>query len=129
MMPSESELDGIRADLQAALFDTTCNILERTVANTGQGGTRESWGTASGGTAIPCRIEAFASKGASSFRGNEILTGGRIMDFSQWVVTMPYDTVVDVENRVEVNGNTYNIIVCDNGKSWDVDTRLIVEKI
>ena len=124
----DSELTLMRAEIEALLPDTA-NILEVSRVSDGQGSYTDSWGTATGGTAVACRLDAAASAGISNFQGNEVMRGGAIQPYGRWVVTFPYDTTITTENRVEINTRTFNVIADDDKKSWQLDVRVIVEQL
>lgn len=123
-MLSVSDLQYMR-DTVEQLFPDTCNILSVTRTSDGQGGFVETWGTA--GTAIACRIDSATSK--SGFIGlSDVLSGGAIQESTKWMLSLPYDTTVNINNRIEVSGYTYNISALDLGKSWNSEVRLVLER-
>ena len=123
-MLSVSDLQFMR-DAIVQLLPDTCYILTASVASDGQGGQVETWGTA--GTTV-CRIDAAASK--SGFIGQTDSLGAvAIQESTKWMLSLPHDTVVTLNDRVSVNGYTYNITAADLGKSWNGEVRLVVERI
>ena len=123
-MLSASDLEYMRGAIEQ-LFPDTCYILSATSASDGQGGYTETWGTA--GTSI-CRIDAAASKGG--FIGQfDTITAGAIQESTKWMVSLPHDTTVTLNNRVKINTYEYNIVAADLGKSWNGEVRLVVERI
>ena len=124
-MLSASDIEYMRGAVEQ-LFPDTCNILSLTQVADGQGGFTETWGTA--GTSIPCRIDSAASKGG--FIGmSDAVSGGAIQESTKWMVSLPHDTTVTTDDRIEANGYTYNITAADLGKSWNAEVRLVVERI
>lgn len=121
-----SELEQMRSDINELLPDTG-NILSVTRTSDGQGGWSDSWGTVT--ASVPCRIDAAASSGISNFQGNEIPRGGAVQAFGRWVATLPYNISIAVENRLECNGRTFNIIAVDTNKSWALNIRAILEQV
>jgi hypothetical protein len=127
-MLSSREMLDMRGALESLMPDT-CHILEVTNTSDGQGGLTQAWGTAVAN--VTCRIDSFLSRGLASMRGGgEMVVGGALTDFSRWIVSMPYDTAVEVANRIQMSdGSVYNIVSLDTGKSWDLEKRLTVEKV
>lgn len=125
-MPSAAEILRIQQDLEAAVLPDTLYLLARTIARTSQGGTRETWGTA--GTVIG-RIDAYSSKGLSSFKGDEMVAGGAVQSFSRSMLTIPAGADLTVAQRVQSGTVLYNIVAVDIGKSWAMETRAIIEKV
>lgn len=117
MTLSATELAGMREDIETLLPDT-CVIQSKTSTPDGMGGQSESWSAS--GTAN-CRLDRQS--------GNETVAGGAIRPYSQWVLTMPYQTSVTVQNRAEHGGLTYNIVEVNLDKSWPDCVRAIVEQI
>lgn len=124
----DSELTLMRAEIEALLPDTA-NILEVTRVSDGQGGYNDSWGTATGGTAVACRLDAAASAGISNFQGNEVMRGGAVQPYGRWVATLPYNTTITTDNRLEINTRTFNVIALDTNKSWQLNVRVILEQL
>jgi head-tail adaptor len=114
------ELAELRAAV-AELLPDTCNLLAVTRASDGQGGFTEAWGTVTGGTAIPCRLDYV--------RGVNVVIGGAMQPFSGWMLTLPYDATITTAYRVQHNSHTYAVIGVDAGKSWAASVRLLVERI
>lgn len=111
-----------RTVLETSLPDT-CNILEPTTVSDGQGGYTVSWGTATGGSAIACRLDAQLVKQADS------IVGAALQDFFSYTLTLPYSTSITSYNRVEHGGVTYAVASVDADKSWPVSRRCTVERL
>ena len=125
-MPTSAEVARWREDLETASLPDTAYILSVSRSSDSQGGWIDTWGTV---TSAACRLDAYASKGISSFNGNEMLAGGAVQAFGRWVLTLPHGTDVAVSNRVEVGTRTLNVIAVDSGKSWSAEVRCIVEQV
>jgi hypothetical protein len=127
-MLSRRELADIRIATEGLMPDT-CHILSVTNTSDGQGGIVQTWGTAIAN--VRCRIDSFLSRGQASMRGGgEMVTGGAVAEYTRWIVSVPYDTAVGETNRIQMrDGNTYNIISLDEGKSWNAELRVTVEKV
>jgi head-tail adaptor len=116
MLP-DAELAQIRTDLENTLPDT-CNILSGSTTSDGQGGWSETWGTAYQGVA--CRLDFIG--------GRESVAGGALMPYAKAIVTLPQDTVITAQNRIEHDGNTYTVQAVNIG-SWLGVKRATVEKV
>lgn len=115
---STSEIAAMRTTLETALPDT-CNILSVTQTSDGQGGFTEAWGTATAG--IACRLDNTSSR--------ELLSGDAVQHFTGWMLTLPHNTSIAAGNRVEIGGISYNVVGFDDGKSWQLDLRVLLEMV
>jgi len=116
MFPSD-ELIQIKEDLETTLPDT-CNILSLSRASDSQGGWSETWGTAT--LAVSCRVDFIG--------GNEAINSAALLPYSRAIVTLPQDTTITAQNRIEFNSNTYTVQAVNLG-SWLGVKRASVEKI
>lgn len=121
LLPDSTELTQIRNDMEASLMADTCNILEVTQTSDGQGGYTETWGTATGGTAVKCHI--------NSVRAYEEVAGGALQPFHTYILTLPHGTSIVEANRVEVGSTTYNVTSIDSGKTWSACVRAYLERL
>lgn len=119
-MLSSDELSSIRADIALMLPDT-CNLLSASQSPDSYGGVTETWGTVTGGTAVPCRLDYKS--------GTRMLTGGAIQSYTGWMLTLPYSTTITTGYRVQHGGYTYTVKVVEDDKSWKASTRAQVERI
>jgi head-tail adaptor len=119
-MLTNDELTAIRADVVRLLPDT-CNLLTIVRTPDGQGGFTEAWGTATGGTAVPCRLDYV--------RGVKVVIGGALQPFSGWMLTLPYDATITTAYRVQHNSHNYAVIGEDVDKSWKASVRAPVEAL
>jgi len=113
-----AELSTMRSTINELLPDT-CNILTPTNVNDGQGGITTTWGTAS--ASVACRLDKRS--------GQEQITGGAIRPYTEWMLTLPYDTTITSTQRVVVGSSTFNVISVDGDKSWEASIRVILEKV
>jgi hypothetical protein len=127
-MISNRELADMRLALKTLMPDT-CHILSTTNTSDGEGGIVQTWGTAVKN--VRCRLDSFLSAGLASMRGGgEMVAGGAVAEYSRWILSVPHDTAVTEINRIEMHdGNVYNIVSMDSGKSWNAELRLTVEKV
>lgn len=116
---TNAELAQIRADI-ATLFPEMCTILSLTKTSDGEGGWTDSWGTATAN--VPCRID-FGSPSKEQMANNEL------KPFMQGIVSMAYDVVVTEQNRILLNGTTYNVTGVNAGQSWIGTKQVTVQKI
>jgi SPP1 family predicted phage head-tail adaptor len=117
---SDIEIASMRAEIENTVLADTCNILTLTYTADGQGGFTEAWGTSLSG--VSCHIRPM--------KGFEMLSGDGIQVFHRYILTLPYDTAISEANRVEIGGVAYNVMMPpDNGKSWNLDLRLEVERV
>ena len=61
--------------------------------------------------------------------GQEQVAGGAIKPYTEWMLTLPYDTTIASTQRVEVGSSTFNVISVDGDKSWEASIRVILEKV
>lgn len=121
-MLSNAELTAIRADINQLLPDTGYIL---SVSNTpdGAGGVSESVGTAS---TVSYRLDPKTSTYYSD--GSESVKAGALMPFHSFMLTLPYDTNINTNNRFkDKDGNIYNVISVDDPKSWIASVRCMVE--
>lgn len=120
MTPSvtSAELTQMRADILDNLLPDTCNILTVTRTEDGEGGWSESWGTAS--TGVNCRLDGLS--------GRENIAGAAVQPFHSYVLTLPWDTTITTDYRVEYGTVTYEVKSVKTG-SWMVCTRALLEAV
>jgi len=116
---SSSEITSMRNTLEGDALPDTCNILSVTQTGDGQGGFTETWGTATAGVA--CRLDNTSSR--------ELISGDGVKHFTSWMLTLPHNTSIAAGNRVEVSSENYNVVGFDDGKSWALDLRVLLEKV
>ena len=107
MLLSPSELASIRSVRNGFLPDTGI-IYRYALTGDGMGGQAEAW-TAAGTT--NCYVWTREAM------DDEIVSGGQITSRTRWYIEMPYDTVVDARDWIEVNGRTFQVQVVPNDAS------------
>jgi len=117
---STAELEQMRNDVEQ-LFPDTCHILEVTQTSDGAGGLTDSWGTATAGTSIPCRVDYLT--------GREGMTAGALTPYQKAVINLKHDATVTPANRIQVGSYTFSVQSVNNGQSWKSNTSLSVELI
>ena len=117
-MLTDAELSVIRADVARMLPDTGY-VLSLSSVSDGQGGYTDSWGTS--GT-VTYRLDAR--------QGHESVAGAAVQPYHEYTLTLPYTTTLTTLHRFkDASGNTYAVMSVDNGKSWPVSKRAIVERV
>lgn len=119
-MLTASELDAMR-DIEESVMPGTAYILSYGTASDGMGGFTETWGTV--GTAI-CDLWQINRRG-----DREQVAGNQITSQGDWFVTVPWDTVIDARNRVEIAGKTFEVTFVPKDSTWQsalrVEARLL----
>ncbi len=103
---SASELADIRSATET-LFPQSCIISALTEVSDGQGGYTQSW-VASG--TVDCRLIAKA--------GGERMLAGQIAATGSYMLTVPHDAAISVDNRATIDGVNYRVLFIDNVKTW-----------
>lgn len=116
-MLTADELEWMRETAGEAL-PSTCIVMGTAWVSDGMGGGTVTWNAV--GT-VACRLEAQS--------GDERVSGDRKTVFARYRLTMPYDTEVTEQDKVQVDGVTYRVLFVDTGKSWPVVKRLDVERV
>ena len=89
----------------------------------GNGGQEQSY--TSVGTAA-CRISFAGSKSEPTLKDRQI--GGRITPQQEWIVTLAHDANVLETDRLQINGEIYEIISSMRRRSWGITKRLLVKQ-
>ncbi len=119
-MLSNSELTEIRGII-ADLLPDTCNVLTATQTADGFGGMSQSWGTASAN--VSCRLDILSRQSPTS-------TGGAsLREYQETVLSVPYNTTVDKDYRIEHGGFTYNVTATNTDQSWIAVKRVSLERV
>lgn len=113
-MLSAAELAGMRATADRALPDT-CTIQRKTAVSDGGGGTTETW--ADHATGIACRI-------APASGGETGTAGDRVEDETTHVVTLPALTDITEADRLQVDGQVYEVTAVRKRGAWELTRRV-----
>jgi SPP1 family predicted phage head-tail adaptor len=106
---SDAELTDMRA-LADDFFPDTCTIQTRTESVDALGGVTESW--ANTYTSVACRLDpVYAGQGEQI--SNMVLEGE-----SRWMLNIPYDQAISVEDRVIHDSKTYEVTVVIDTQSY-----------
>lgn len=119
-MLTAADLEYMRTSILDLLPDT-CDILELSSTPDGQGGQVETWGTATAGTAVACRLD--------NTGGNEEISGEAVQPFTRWIMSLAYDQTLTEQNRIKHGAYTYNIMSVNNDASWKAVTRAVLERV
>ena len=112
----------MRAQVLARLPDTA---VIQSVANVsdGAGGVTPTWGVGAGGTVL-CRVDPLGQISTESG-----VVASREAMAVRYRVTMPYDAPINVNNRVVIDGDTYEVVSVTIDHSWNVSKRVIVSEV
>lgn len=116
-MLSSTELAGMREAANLTLPDP-CYVLSGTATPDAMGGETVSWGTSA--TTV-CRLDMK--------RGVMQLAGGGVQPFTEYIMTLPYDTTISEANRISHGGITYTVTSVNADISWPVVKRVVVEAL
>jgi SPP1 family predicted phage head-tail adaptor len=105
-------------DSTELLMPDTCNILTLSIVSNDEGGQIETWSTT--GTS-ECRLDMKS--------GSEPVLGGAVQEFTGYVLSIPYDTVINDENRVEIDSVIYAVTSINDGQSWRAVKRVTLEVV
>lgn len=119
-MLSSSELTAMREAI-AQLFPDTCNILTATQAADGYGGIVQTWGTAA--ASVSCRLDVINRQMGIN------VDGASVREYQETVLSIPYNTTIDKDYRVEHGGYTYNVTATNNDQSWIAVKRVMLERV
>ena len=117
-MLSAEELAHMRTGT-GLLMPDTCNLLTLTTTPDGMGGYSEAWGTAAG--TISCRLDI-----TNKMDG---MGGASMREYQATILSVPYNTTIDVNYRVEHGGFTYNVTAVNNDQSWIAVKRVSLERV
>lgn len=120
-MLTNSELAYMREAI-GQLMPDTCNLLTATNTADGSGGITTTWGTAS--ASVVCRMDY--KTGAQQ---SEQLTAFSVRPYSGFMLSVPYNTTINTEYRVEHGGFTYNVKAVNTDQSWIAVKRVVLERV
>jgi len=116
-MLTDADLAYMRSAVSGLMPDR-CNILTPILGSDGQGGQEITWGTVAAN--VPCRLDPGRQL------AGETVQGAAVMPYGYAILTLPYETALVTEQRIEARGMTYNVVSVDTGKSWEVTRRAVV---
>jgi len=122
MIP-DALLTSFRAQVAARLPDT-CVIQARSDTGDGAGGPGTVAYTAVTGGTVACRIDPIKSN------SQDVLQVGRGEHLRvQYQLTAPHDAPVEIDRRLVINGENYEVVSLSAEHSWRVSTRAIIGRI
>ena len=110
-------------DAIGELLPDTCNLLTVTRTPDGMGGNTETWGTAS--SSVSCRVDLESGRTA----GRERLTADALRPYTAYILSIPYDTTITTDYRVEHSGATYAVTSVNTEQSWMAVKRCQLEVV
>lgn len=119
-MLDNTMLTAMRDAIEQLLPDT-CDILSVTNTPDGMGGVTQTWGTAT--ASVPCRVDLMTNA------MNEMVKGAAVNAYPQYMLSVPYDTTIAVENRILHNGITYAVVKINTSQSWKAVGRAVLELV
>lgn len=120
-MLNNSELSYMREAVEQLMPDT-CNLLTATNTADGSGGVTTTWGTAS--ASVACRMDY-----KTDTQQDEKITAFSVRPYSGFMLSIPYNTTINTEYRVEHGGFTYNVQAVNNDQSWIAVKRVVLERV
>lgn len=117
-MLTDKDLAQMRETANAALPDFA-EIQRRTLTPDGYGNATETWEVI---PAVPCRITPDKNKKA------EVEQAGVVTTIADFLVTLPYETVIRATDRLQINGTQYEVIGENPVTSWLV-TKQVKAKV
>ena len=116
-MLTSADIAKMRATADDAL-PQACVLYYNALASDNGGGWTETF-TAAGTT--PCRL--------APLRGDEREIGSRIASEADWMITLPANTVIETDDRIEVAGGTYNVAAVHDRAAWEITRRVETTKV
>jgi hypothetical protein len=116
-----AELEQMRNSI-AELLPDTCDLLSATRTSDGAGGWSDTWGTVSGGSALPCRLD---------FRdpGKEAISNASLTPYKTGVLSLAYDAPISTDYRVQIGGKQFNVTGENTNQSWLTVRQINVERV
>lgn len=118
--PSAGELAQMVADGIKAMPDTAM-ILRPTIVN-GPGGPAQTY--PSTGPTTVCRLSASVLSG-----GSEQLGAGTLVSTMAYTLTVPPGTDIQRQDRIEVGGDTFEVLAIKGAASWNMSDSATMMKI
>ena len=116
---SSAELASIRADIQAAAMDQTCVVQRKTTVDDGLGSKSESWAT------IATTVCGMTQPGAGLLENY----GYKIGSLATWQICLPYGTNVAELDHLIVSGQTLDVQVLLDPRSYPACVMLLASEV
>lgn len=120
MSLTDSELAGMRSTSVEYLAGTAI-IQNQSFVSDGGGGGTASWVAA--GT-VDCRVAPVASSGEG-----EGVEGGRIQPDTEYVFTLPNDTVLSDASRILYGSQVFTVTSLRSPRTWEITRRVEVKEV
>lgn len=91
-----------------------CTIVTVTLVSDSAGGHTETTSTAT----RACRLSP------DNTLASESTIGDRVSAEQRWIVTVPYDAVVAVKDRIEIGTRSFDVVAVDTDRTWDMCKRV-----
>lgn len=111
-------------DAISLLLPDVCDILTLTQTSNGQGGISETWAVSY--SEVSCRLDVKSSAIATGFNS---MVGGAVQQFTGYMLSVPYDTTINAEDRVEIDDVIYAVTGINAGQSWMAVKRVSLEAV
>lgn len=118
-MLSAAELERMQETLNESLPDEAIILAGGSMSSDGGGNYTETF-VASG--TVPCRIVAASSQ-------EEFASGGRMQEVSDWLVTLPSGTDLNMWDRLAIGGGTFSITAIRSPRSYELSCRVEVANV
>lgn len=118
-MLTQPELTQMRMTAEAALPDRG-QIQRRTLTPDGYGNQTETWNALAW---VNCRIAP------DKFRSPEREQAGVITAIGDFILTLPWNAVIDSKDRIVINSTTYEVTEPITDTSWRLSRRMRVQKV
>ncbi len=109
-----TELTGIQAEVLGILPDTCTVTRPSNQTSDGAGGFTETY--TSHATGVPCN--SFPARSLSSL-AQDIQQNDQSRVVGEWIIQVPYNTDVQLRDRIITNGVTYEVIENDSKSTWN----------
>lgn len=105
------QIDSMRATVLDSL-PNICHVLQQVFVSDGQGGQTGTWLQVN---SYNCRVLADTAE-------TEIVDAGKTTAVTLYKIYMPFDAVLDGSCRIAVNGQTYEVMGRETGRTSQVQT-------
>lgn len=108
----DSDLAWIREYIAKTLPDEAVITAKGSAVSDGAGGWRQDYAPRPGGT-VACRLDPATGIGENT----EIVEGEEITLYTH-LISLPHDTTLNPDDRIRVNGVTYEVVAITSDHSW-----------
>lgn len=115
-MLTASELSTMRT-IEESVMTSTAIIRRNTPLRDVMGGFTDSWSAI--GT-VNCDLWPVGNRGDRE----NTTSGGQLISHADWFITVPYNTDVIAQDRIDIDGKTFEIVFVPNNISWNTALRI-----